>query len=118
MSTALSLKSRVLTALAGVLLLGAFVFPLWRISLEAPQYPEGIGMLIRVATVEGVKPNDLHNINGLNHYIGMHAIEPDDIPELRYMPWVFGALVAGALGVAAVGRRGPLVAWLAALLAV
>jgi hypothetical protein len=118
MSTALSLKSRLLVALAALVLLGGFVFPLWRISLEAPQYPEGIGMLIRVATVEGVKPNDLHNINGLNHYIGMHPIEPDDIPELRYMPWVLGALVAGALGVAAVGRRGPLVAWLAAFLAV
>jgi hypothetical protein len=117
MSTPLPLKSRLLTALAGLLLLGVFAFPLWRISLEAPQYPEGIGMLIRVTTVEGVKPNDLNNINGLNHYIGMRAIEPDAIPELRYMPWVVGALVAGALGVAAIGRRGPLVAWLGAFLA-
>jgi hypothetical protein len=118
MSTPLPLKSRLLTALAGLLLLGVFAFPLWRISLEAPQYPEGIGMLIRVTTVEGVKPNDLNNINGLKHYIGMRAIEPDAIPELRYMPWVVGALVAGALGVAAIGRRAPLVAWLAAFLAV
>jgi hypothetical protein len=118
MSTSLPRTSRLLVALAALLLLGAFAFPLWRISLEAPQYPEGIGMLIRVATVEGVKPNDLNNINGLNHYIGMHAIEPDDIPELRFMPWVLGALVAGALGVAAIGRRGPLVAWLGAFLAV
>jgi len=118
MSIPLPRTSRLLAALAGLLLLGAFAFPLWRITLEAPQYPEGIGMLIRVTTVEGVKPNDLNNINGLNHYIGMHAIEPDDIPELRFMPWVLGALVAGALGVAAIGRRGPLVVWLAAFLAV
>src|SRR4051794_18262136 len=109
----LSLKSRVLTALAGVLLLGAFAFPLWRIALEAPQYPEGIGMLIRVTTVDGVKPNDLNNINGLNHYIGMKAIEPDAIPELRYMPWILGALAVGALVVALIGRRRPLIAWLA-----
>ncbi|MBV9881026.1 MAG: hypothetical protein JO180_11050 [Gemmatirosa sp.] len=113
----MSSRSRFLALLAGVLLAGAFAFPLWRISLEAPQYPEGIGMLIRVATVDGVKPNDLHNINGLNHYIGMRAIEPDAIPELRYMPWVLGALVAGAAVVALVGRRTALVAWLATFLA-
>ena len=40
-------------------------------------------MLIRINTVTGIKPNDLANINGLNHYIGMKAIEPDAIPELR-----------------------------------
>ena len=34
----------------------------------------------------GLKPNDLNSINGLNHYIGMKAIEPGRIPELRFMP--------------------------------
>ncbi|MGZ8378751.1 MAG: hypothetical protein ACXW0Z_16100, partial [Gemmatirosa sp.] len=66
MPTRLPFASRLLTALAAVLLLGTFVFPLWRIELEAPQYPEGIGMLIRINTVDGIKPNDLQNINGLN----------------------------------------------------
>ena len=28
-------------------------------------------------TVSGAGPNDLQNINGLNHYIGMKTIEPD-----------------------------------------
>jgi hypothetical protein len=116
MSTPLPLRSRLLTALAAVLLLGTFAFPLWRIDLEAPQYPEGIGMLIRVSTVEGIKPNDLENINGLNHYIGMKRIEPDAIPELRYMPWIVGALAAAGAGAALVGRRAALVAWLGALL--
>ncbi|WP_275833447.1 hypothetical protein [Roseisolibacter sp. H3M3-2] len=106
-----------LTALAAVLLLGTFAFPLWRIELEAPQYPEGIGMLIRLHTVDGLKPNDLQNINGLNHYIGMKAITPDAIPELRYMPWIAGGLAAAGALVALAGRRGPLAAWLAALLA-
>ncbi|GLC25238.1 hypothetical protein [Roseisolibacter agri] len=115
MSSRLPLVSRVLTALAAVLLLGTFAFPLWRIELEAPQYPEGIGMLIRIHTVDGIKPNDLQNINGLNHYIGMKAIEPDAIPELRFMPWIVGGLVAAGLAAALVGRRGALVAWLGAL---
>ena len=114
MSTPLPLLSRLLTALAAVLMLGAFVFPLWRIDLEAPQYPEGIGMLVRVNTVEGVKPNDLQNINGLNHYIGMKEIQPDAIPELRYMPWIVAALVVAGVLTALVARRGVLAAWLAA----
>jgi len=99
---------------ASVLLLGAFVFPLWRIDLIAPQYPEGLGMLIRLNTVSGIKPNDLANINGLNHYIGMKSIEPDAIAELRYMPWIVGGLAVLGLIAAAVGRRRLVVAWLTA----
>ena len=113
MSKCLTPLSRALVALAAVLLLGGFALPLWRIDLEAPQYPEGIGMLIRVNTVSGVKPSDLDNINGLNHYIGMKRIEPDAIPELRFMPWILGGLAVGGALTAWRGRRAWLVAWLA-----
>ena len=106
--------SRILVAAAAVLLLSVFVFPLWSIYLTAPQYPEGIGMYIRVNTIVGLTEFDLTKINNLNHYIGMKAIEPDAIPELRFMPWLFGALSAGGLIVAALGRRRGLYAWLAA----
>ncbi len=102
--------------LAAVALLGtAYVFPLWRVDLVAPQYPEGLGMLIRIDGVEGVKPNDLHSINGLNHYIGMKAIVPEAIPELRWMPWILAGLMAGGLLVAAARRRLLLYLWGAAL---
>ncbi len=102
---------RLLLALSALLLLAAFVFPLWRISLVAPQYPEGLGMLIRVNTVTGVEPHHLENINGLNHYIGMKRIVPDAIPELRIMPWALGALLLTGLGVAALGNRRLARAW-------
>ncbi|MBI3566692.1 MAG: hypothetical protein HY084_00630 [Gemmatimonadetes bacterium] len=95
----------------------AYVLPLWRISLIAPQYPEGLGMRIRINDVTGVKENDLESINGLNHYIGMKRIEPDAIPELKVMPLILGALIAAGLGVAALGRRVPFVAWAATLVA-
>jgi len=108
----MSRLSRVLLAIASVLLLGAFLFPLWRIDLVAPQYPEGLGMLIRIDTVTGIKPNDLANINGLNHYIGMKPIEPDAIPELRIMPWIVAGLAAFGLLGAALGRRRLLYSWL------
>jgi copper chaperone NosL len=52
----------------------------------------------------------------LNHYIGMHEISPDDIPELRLMPWLLGGLVGFGLLVSALGRRGPLVSWLLLLI--
>ena len=115
--TRLSPRSRALTALAAALLAATFFVPLWRIDLLAPQYPEGLGMLIRVNTITGIAPTDLGNINGLNHYIGMKAIVPDAIPVLRYMPWVLGALVVGGLAAAAVGRRRPLLAWIVAFAA-
>jgi copper chaperone NosL len=104
--------SRTLLAVASVLLLGTFVLPLWRIDLVAPQYPEGLGMLIRINTVSGIKPNDLANINGLNHYIGMKPIEPDAIPELRIMPWIVAGLAAFGLIGAALGARRLLYGWL------
>ena len=106
-------SARVLVALAAALLLTVYVFPLWRIGLVAPQYPEGLGMRIHVNTVTGATEHDLTNINNLNHYIGMKRIEPDAIPELRLMPWIVGGLVAGALLVAALGRRKPLYSWTA-----
>jgi copper chaperone NosL len=105
-------SSRVAIAVGAVLLLALYWVPLWRIELHAPQYPEGLGLRIWVGQISGAKPNDLNSINGLNHYIGMHAIVPDDFPELRLMPWLLGGLVAGGLIVALVGRRGPLYLWL------
>ncbi len=110
-------RARWLVAAAAVLLATAFVLPLWRIDLLAPQYPEGLGMLIRIDGVEGIKPNDLNNINGLNHYIGMKAIEPDAIPELKYMPWILAGLVAGGIAVAVSARRWALHAWAVLLIA-
>jgi copper chaperone NosL len=108
---------RLLAASAALLLGVMFFAPVWSIRLIAPQYPEGLGLLIRLNTITGVKENDLQSINSLNHYIGMRPIEPDAIPELGFMPWIVGALMAGGLLVAVVGRRRLLVAWVVAFAA-
>jgi copper chaperone NosL len=110
--------SRVLTAAASLALLLVYMFPLWRIELEAPQYPEGLGMRIWVNTVTGAQPNDLQNINGLNHYIGMKPIHPEAIPELQYMPLIVGALIVLGLATAVAGRRWLLYAWALAFITV
>ena len=72
--------SRLVVALASLLLLALYLAPLWRIELVAPQYPEGLGLRIWVNQITGIKPNDLNSINGLNHYIGMRAIETAYFP--------------------------------------
>ena len=99
------MRARILLATASLLLIGAFVLPLWAVYLQAPQYPEGLGMFIRVNDVAGMKPNDLSNINNLNHYIGMKRIEPESIPELRIMPFVVAGLMALGFAAALTGRR-------------
>jgi hypothetical protein len=109
-------SSRLVVALAALLLLALYLTPLWRIELHAPQYPEGLGLRIWVDQITGAKPNDLNSINGLNHYIGMRPIEPDDFPELQLMPWILGGLIAGGLLAALIGRKWLLYLWLQVLL--
>lgn len=109
--------SRLMFVLSSALLAVVFVVPVWRIDLLAPQYPEGIGMLIRVNTITGLKPNDLANINGLNHYIGMKEIVPSAIPVLDVMPVVLGILVVLGLLAAIYGRMWAGWAWLGVMAA-
>ena len=110
----MSRTARFLTLVAAVMLGTMYVTPVWSVRLVAPQYPEGIGMYIKLHTIEGVKEHDLDNINTLNHYIGMKVIEPDAIPELKYMPWIVAGLITAGVVVAAWGRRRLLVGWLGA----
>lgn len=89
----LAKRSRILALLSALLMAGSFFVPIWRISLDAPQYPEGLGMVIWIHRMTGEGPNDIQNVNLLNHYIGMRPIAPNEIPELRYMPWILGGIV-------------------------
>src|SRR5688572_17765229 len=104
-------RTRVVLMFAALLMAVAYAAPLWQIGLEAPQYPEGLGMSIWIDTITGQKPNDLNSINNLNHYIGMKAIVPDAIPELRAMPLIVGSLIAFGLLAAAAGKRSLLYVW-------
>ncbi len=108
-------RARWMAAIAALLMATAYWLPLWRVDLIAPQYPEGLGLYISVNGVSGLKEHDLQSINNLNHYIGMKAIVPEAIPELKYMPWILGALIAGGLLVAVLGKRSLLNIWGGAL---
>lgn len=76
---------RILMFLAVILLASLFIWPMWSITLLAPQYPDGVQMHIYIDKIGGSSPGTLQNVNILNHYIGMKKIEPDSIPELKYM---------------------------------
>lgn len=77
---------RALMLLAGILLISLFIWPMWNITLLAPQYPDGVHMHIYINKIGGATPGTLQNINILNHYIGMKKITPESIPELKFMP--------------------------------
>jgi copper chaperone NosL len=80
--------------LSGVVLLaGVYIFPLWKISLVVPQYPQEIFINIRISEIENGSKKALEIMNVLNHNIGMKEINPEEIPELAYMPWILGILI-------------------------
>jgi copper chaperone NosL len=106
-------KSKIIIIISSLLLVLTFFFPLWSIDLEAPQYPEGIGLKIWVNQITGLKENDLNNINGLNHYIGMKEIVPDAIPELKIMPYVIVFLIMFGLLAGLTGKRYLVYSWIA-----
>ncbi len=108
----LSLLSRVLIAAAALMLAFTYFFPLWEITLDAPQYPEGLGLEIWINQMQGQNQGDLNKINNLNHYIGMKQIKPESIKELSIMPWIMRGVMLLGLVVAVTGRRSFLLIWL------
>lgn len=90
-------KSQVFMLIGALLPLLLFVLPIWRITLEAPQYPIPLGMSIYVNDFADLHPHDIKNINLMNHYVGMKYI-PESIPEFKIFPWVIiGMSILGVL---------------------
>lgn len=97
--------SRVGLLVVCVLLFLTYQWPLWRISMEAPQYPRGLYMDVWVYKLTGGNNGQhIDEINTLNHYIGMHRIEPASFADLDWMPFALGILVLLTLRVAAIGN--------------
>jgi len=89
---------KIIFLIGAVALFGTFLAPIWRITLEAPQYPNGVTMYIWINQISGSEPGTLQNINILNHYVGMKMIEPESIPELKYFPKVIiGMAILGII---------------------
>ncbi|HEU5467211.1 MAG TPA: hypothetical protein VFU75_09985 [Gemmatimonadales bacterium] len=94
----LSPRARFLVLGAGVLLVIACAFPLWRITMFANQFPEGLRLSIySYKLVGGAGGADLEGINILNHYIGMRDIAAADFVEMRFIPFALGVFFLLAL---------------------
>jgi copper chaperone NosL len=92
--------------LAGIVdLLAGAALPLWRISLVAPQYAEGLTLdMYAYKIVAGNGGQDLAEINTLNHYIGMKPIVQADFLEMKVMPFALGVFALLGLRAVVVGR--------------
>jgi copper chaperone NosL len=82
----LKLWVRLLLILCGLALVTVLYVPLWRIDLDAPQYPEGLRLLIYPNKLAG----NVDIINGLNHYIGMKTLHTADFFEFTILPYIIG----------------------------
>lgn len=103
--------ARLLMIAAALSLLMLFAFPMWKIILYAPQYPDGVEMHIWINKIGGSTPATLQNINILNHYVGMKYIEPDDIPELQYFQYIMMGMIVLGLLAAIINRKSLFLAW-------
>ena len=87
----LSPRARLTVLGVGLLLLVAAAFPLWRITMFANQFPEGLRLSIySYKLVGGAGGADLEGINILNHYIGMKDITAADFVEMKFIPFALG----------------------------
>jgi hypothetical protein len=107
---------RIIFITGSLSLLLVFSAPIWRITLEAPQYPDGVTMYIWINKLGGKTKGTLQNINILNHYVGMKPIDAGSIPELKYFPLVI--IIMSLLGVIAGYVNKPVfwIAWLIILI--
>ena len=67
----------VLWILAAVLLTASILFPYWGMTLYAPQYPGGLSVRVFVNSMTGDEDpvmDEVREIDGLNHYIGMRPL--------------------------------------------
>jgi hypothetical protein len=106
----LDLAPRGLLLLAGVLLAAVYLFPLWKMTMFAPQYPDGLRLSIYSYKLEGGNQGqDIKEINVLNHYIGMKDLSAADFTEFQWIPFVVGAIALLLLRSAALGTMTSLV---------
>ncbi len=101
MKNKLSNISRLLLLIAAIGLVIVLFLPIWRIDLDAPQYPEGLSLSIHA---NGLKGN-VDIINGLNHYIGMKTLHNEDFIEFTVLPYCIVFFAIAFLLVAIVNRR-------------
>lgn len=97
----LSRVSMILLFIAAGLLIVSLQFPWWKMDFFAPQYPEGLDIIVYPDEVTG----DIDIINNLNHYIGMKEFSTESFPELSFLSYIVYGFVALTIIVALLRRK-------------
>jgi copper chaperone NosL len=84
-----------------MLLVSSIFFPIWRIELSAPQYPEGLVLQLHANKIGG----DVDIINGLNHYIGMKTLHAENFIEFTVLPYILCSFAFIALVMVAISKK-------------
>ena len=100
-SSTITPLNRIVLFVCSAALAAVIFLPIWRIELDAAQYPEGLELLIYSNKLAG----NVEVINGLNHYIGMKTLHADDFIEFTVLPYIIGFFALSFLVVAWVGKR-------------
>jgi copper chaperone NosL len=100
-NNSLTAATRILLVLCGLALIAVLYVPMWRIDLSAPQYPEGLKLLIYARKIGG----DVDIINGLNHYIGMKTLHDADFIEFTVLPYIIIFFTAAFMLTALMAKR-------------
>ncbi|MGG3469395.1 hypothetical protein ABES02_18185 [Neobacillus pocheonensis] len=100
-SKKLSVVSSLILAVSAILIGGSLFFPWWKMVFIAPQYPEGLNIIVYPNKLEG----QIDIVNGLNHYIGMANFSEANFPELKYLPYLIVGLAIITLLTALLRRR-------------
>ena len=97
----LRIPSRLLLLVCAASLVAVLFVPMWRIELNAPQYPEGLMLMIYANKLGG----NVDIINGLNHYIGMKTLHEKDFMEFGILPGIIIFFSVAFALVAFFGKR-------------
>jgi len=109
LETPLGIGPRWLLLVAVLLMAPVYLTPLWKMTMFAPQYPDGLRMQIYSYKLAGGNGGqDVKEINVLNHYIGMHELSTAEFTEFKWIPFVVGALALLFLRAVVLGRLGTL----------
>ncbi len=101
MNNKISSVSRILLLIAAAGLVMVLYTPIWRIDLDAPQYPEGLRLTIHANGLRG----NVDIINGLNHYIGMKTLHSEDFFEFKALPYIIIFFAVALVLTAILGKR-------------
>ncbi|MCP8971013.1 hypothetical protein [Ectobacillus ponti] len=100
----LPIQSSVFLVVAAGCIGASLYFPWWGMNFVAPQYPEGLDVIVYPTKMAG----NIDIINGLNHYIGMKPFSEESFPELTYLPYLIGSMAAFVLLAAVLRKSGVL----------